>query len=220
MSNYYLALGIEKDADLNKIKKAYRICCKKYHPDMHRDKEKKQEFLTIQKVYETLTDEEKRKNYDLSLKKQKQHNPCYENRPFYQHIFQDQKTFRNRHIKKFSSILDDFFEGFVPGFFEEDFSRQKELYLELILSPGEAASGGDFPIDVPVFEECSVCSGAGFWRSFICSTCSGFGQVRAHRTFVLHVPACVKHGAEARISLEGIGLKNVFINVEIILQEM
>ena len=105
------------------------------------------------------------------------------------------------------------------GFFEEDFSRQKELYLELILSPGEAASGGDFPIDVPVFEECSVCSGAGFWRSFICSTCSGFGQVRAHRTFVLHVPACVKHGAEARISLEGIGLKNVFINVEIILQK-
>lgn len=215
MSNYYLALGIEKDADLNKIKKAYRICCKKYHSDMSPDKQKKQEFLTIQKAYETLSNEEKRRRYDLELENQKQHIPAQMN----QDIFQNQKTFWNKHIMKFSSILDHFFEGFVPGFFEDDFSHNKELYLELILSPEEAQNGGEFPVEIPVLEDCSLCSGTGYWRSFICTSCSGFGRICSHRAFVLHVPAHVKHGDEAKVSLEGIGLKDAFLNLEIIVQQ-
>jgi DnaJ-class molecular chaperone len=212
MSNYYLALGIEKDADLNKIKKAYRICCKKFHPDVSRDKQKKQEFLTIQKAYETLSDKEKRRKYDRQLEEQEQVIPGYADwtgTP-------NQKTFWNRHIRQFSSILDNFFEGFIPGFFEDDFSHNKELYLELLLSPGEAQNGGDFSVDIPVLEDCSLCSGTGFWKSFLCTSCSGFGRIRAYRSFVLHIPAHVKHGTEARVSLEGIGLNNVFLNVEII----
>jgi molecular chaperone DnaJ len=33
MSNYYITLGISRDAETEKIKKAYRMSCKKYHPD-------------------------------------------------------------------------------------------------------------------------------------------------------------------------------------------
>ncbi|MBN2531996.1 MAG: DnaJ domain-containing protein [Spirochaetales bacterium] len=214
MSNYYLALGIEKDADINKIKKAYRICCKKYHPDTSPDKQQKQEFLIIQKAYETLTDKEKRKKYDRELESQKQSVHTFSD----QDTIQNQKMFWNQHIKKYSSVLDNFFEGFVPGFFEDDFSHNKELYLELILSPDEAQRGGDFPVDIPVLEECSVCSGTGYWKSFMCTSCAGFGRFRSNRTFVLHVPGNCIHGAEARISLEGIGLTNVFLNIEIIIR--
>jgi DnaJ-class molecular chaperone len=212
MSNYYLALGIEKEADIHKIKKAYRICCKKYHPDTKADKETKERFLVIQKAYETLSDEDKRREYDKSLDQQEYR------RPSFRETLDRQRNVKNHHIKEFFSLMDDFFEGFVPGFFETGFSQHKELYLELILSPEEARNGGDFPVDIPVLEVCTSCHGTGYSQSFVCFDCSGYGHVRSARTMVLHVPAHVTHGIEARVSLEGIGLKNLYLNVEILVQ--
>ena len=213
MSNYYLALGIEKDADVHKIKKAYRLCCKKYHPDIMTNKEKNERFLAIQRAYETLSNEEKRRIYDQSLEQQ-----TY-TRPAFRESLNRKKIIRDRHIKEFSSLMDDFFEGFVPGFFELGFSQHKELYLELILSPEEAQKGGEFPVDVPVLEVCMSCHGTGYRKFFICTDCSGFGQVRGARTLVLHVPRGVTNGTEAKVSLEGIGLKELFLNVEILIKQ-
>lgn len=188
---------------------------------MSPDKQQKKEFLIIQKAYETLSNIEKRRKYDLELQGQKQNISAYTAQDsINMDSILKQKKFWSRHISKFSSVLDNFFEGFVPGFFEDDFSHNKELFLELILSPVEAQNGGEFPVDIPVLEDCSFCSGTGFWKSYICTSCSGFGRTRAQRTFVLHVPAHVKHGDEARVSLEGISLKNVFLNVEIIVQHL
>jgi len=211
MSNYYLVLGIDRDADLDKIKHAYRFCCKKYHPDVA-TKEEKKNFLNIQEAYETLSDKEKKRIYDKSLDSNTGQIPVR----FVRNDFWKKKRVQRYNIQKFSSILDDFFEGFVSGFFEDDFSGKKELYLELILSPEEARFGGDFPIEVPVTEMCSFCSGRGYSGRFICSFCNGTGNVHNKRSFNLHVPPNVSSGSQAKVSLEGIGLPDVFINLEII----
>ncbi|MBN1410246.1 MAG: J domain-containing protein [Spirochaetales bacterium] len=211
MSNYYIVLGVDKDADLGKIKHAYRLYCKKFHPDLASD-EQKNNFLKIQEAYETLSDKEKRRIYDQSLNKP--HNQIPVN--FMNNSFWEGKKNRNRLIEKFSGLLDDFFEGFVSGFFDDDFSGNKELYLELILSPDEARNGGDFPIEVPVVEECIACSGRGYIDRFICSTCSGLGNLHNKRSFSLHVPPHVTSGLTAKVSLEGIGLRDVFLNIEVI----
>jgi len=63
--DYYKALGIEKNASEDDIKKAYRKLARKLHPDLNpNDKEAQQKFQQINEANEVLSDPEKRKKYD------------------------------------------------------------------------------------------------------------------------------------------------------------
>ena len=69
---YYKILELPLDADLTDIKRQYRKCAKKYHPDLNKgDKEAEEMFKKVKEAYETLKDENKRASYDLSWKKQR-----------------------------------------------------------------------------------------------------------------------------------------------------
>ena len=69
MKDYYKVLGVSPQADEKEIKTAYRKLAKKYHPDAVRDNpELAERMYVIQAAYEVLGDEEKRKQYDESLK--------------------------------------------------------------------------------------------------------------------------------------------------------
>lgn len=68
--NYYEILEIDKKASPEMIKKAYSTLAKKYHPDLQPDNLKskcEEKIKLINEAYEILSDEEKRKNYDLIL---------------------------------------------------------------------------------------------------------------------------------------------------------
>ena len=63
--DYYEVLGVDKSADANAIKKAYRSLAKKYHPDMNPgDKEAEMKFKEVNEAYAVLSDSEKRQKYD------------------------------------------------------------------------------------------------------------------------------------------------------------
>ena len=63
--DYYKILGVDKNADTNAIKKAYRKLAKKYHPDTNQeDSVANEKFKEVTEAYEILHDEEKRKLYD------------------------------------------------------------------------------------------------------------------------------------------------------------
>lgn len=63
--DYYEVLGLQKGADQNAIKKAYRKLAKKYHPDTNAGNASAEEkFKEITEAYNVLSDEEKRKLYD------------------------------------------------------------------------------------------------------------------------------------------------------------
>ncbi len=64
--DYYKVLGVDKKADAESIKKAYRKLARKYHPDINpNDKEAHKKFQQINEANEVLSDPEKRKKYDL-----------------------------------------------------------------------------------------------------------------------------------------------------------
>ncbi|KGI56012.1 DnaJ family protein [Campylobacter sp. MIT 97-5078] len=66
MSNsLYEALGINKNASADEIKKAYRRLARKYHPDINKEKGAEEKFKEINAAYEILSDEKKRKQYDM-----------------------------------------------------------------------------------------------------------------------------------------------------------
>jgi len=63
--DYYKILGVDKGANPQAIKNAYRKLARKFHPDLNpNDKEAKQKFQQINEANEVLSDPEKRKKYD------------------------------------------------------------------------------------------------------------------------------------------------------------
>ena len=63
--DYYKALGVEKTATTEQIKKAYRKLARQHHPDVNpNDKTAEQKFKEINEANEVLSDPVKRKKYD------------------------------------------------------------------------------------------------------------------------------------------------------------
>src|SRR2546430_7759265 len=65
MATLYDTLGVKKNASDDEIKKAYRKLAAKYHPDKNPgDASAEEKFKEVQNAYDTLSDAEKRKQYD------------------------------------------------------------------------------------------------------------------------------------------------------------
>ncbi|MBO4618223.1 MAG: molecular chaperone DnaJ [Lachnospiraceae bacterium] len=63
--DYYEVLGVDKNADEDALKKAYRQLAKKYHPDVNPgNKEAEAKFKEASEAYAVLSDPEKRRQYD------------------------------------------------------------------------------------------------------------------------------------------------------------
>ncbi len=62
--DYYDILGISRDASEDDIKHAYRRLSKKWHPDINKAPNAEEKFKEINEAYETLSDPQKRANYD------------------------------------------------------------------------------------------------------------------------------------------------------------
>lgn len=65
MKNYYYFLGVPADASPDEIRKVYRKLSTKYHPDKNdNDAFFAERFREVQEAYETLINEESRRNFD------------------------------------------------------------------------------------------------------------------------------------------------------------
>ena len=65
MKDYYVLLGVQRDASEADLKKAFRQLAMKYHPDRNPDnKESEEKFKEINEAYSCLSDPAKRAHYD------------------------------------------------------------------------------------------------------------------------------------------------------------
>lgn len=63
MKDYYKILGVSEEASQEEIRKAYRNLSKKHHPDTSQGDDSR--FKEIQEAYSTLSDKQKRQEYDM-----------------------------------------------------------------------------------------------------------------------------------------------------------
>ena len=67
LPNYYEILGISQKASKNEIKTRFRKLVKEWHPDKTKLEKSEKKMAEINKAYEVLSDDEKRKIYDSYL---------------------------------------------------------------------------------------------------------------------------------------------------------
>ena len=63
--DYYEVLGVPKAAGKDEIKSAYRKLALQYHPDRNKSAGAEEKFKEISEAYAVLSDDEKRKRYDV-----------------------------------------------------------------------------------------------------------------------------------------------------------
>lgn len=68
VENYYEILGVASDASQDEIKMAFRRLARRYHPDVNpNDQTAEEKFKQINEAYDTLSDENKRQQYELKF---------------------------------------------------------------------------------------------------------------------------------------------------------
>lgn len=67
-TDYYAILLLDKNADKHQIKAAYYKLSKQYHPDINQEKSAEEKFKTLQEAYHHIGDEQRKKEYDVSLR--------------------------------------------------------------------------------------------------------------------------------------------------------
>jgi Ca-activated chloride channel family protein len=67
LDNYYARLGISKTATLDEILQGYRRAARRYHPDTNKKTGANELFLQVQEAFDTLSEPERRREYDASL---------------------------------------------------------------------------------------------------------------------------------------------------------
>ena len=181
--DYYEVLGVDKGADLEAIKKAYRKMAMKYHPDRNPDnKEAEEKFKEVGEAYEVLSDSDKRARYD-----QYGHagvDPNFGAGGGYGGGFGGFGDFSD-----LGDIFGDFFGGGSTrsrGNTANAPRRGENIMARLELTFEEAAFGCEKEITVTRIENCASCSGSGSADGVIetCSYCHGAGQVRTTQNFM------------------------------------
>ena len=185
--DYYDVLGVAKNASEEELKKAYRRCAMKYHPDRNRgDKGAEAAFKECKEAYEVLSDGGKRRLYD-------QHG----------HSAFEQGMGGGNPGPGFAD-MGDIFGDIFGNIFGGGGGRQRgprrgaDVGYVLELDLEEAVAGVEKQIHVPTLAQCGRCKGSGSEDGVIetCSTCQGRGQVRMQRgPFVMQTPCPQCNGA-------------------------
>lgn len=67
MITYYETLGVERNADPDSLRLAYRKLARRFHPDVNPDPESHEKMARINEAFQTLIDPVRRQEYDASL---------------------------------------------------------------------------------------------------------------------------------------------------------
>ena len=192
--DYYEVLGVNKSANKEEIKKAYRKLALKFHPDKNKgDKAAEEKFKEASEAYHVLSDDKRKSNYDQ----------------FGHAAFQGggQGGFGNF---DFSSSFSDIFEDVFGDFGDFGFggarsrrgrtnNRGSDLRYDISIELNDAFTGTEKNISYTTYKKCKTCSGSGAKpgsKPTSCNYCNGQGKVRSSQGFFTIQQTCPECSGE------------------------
>jgi molecular chaperone DnaJ len=188
--DYYQILGVDRKAEADEIKKAYRKLAMKWHPDQNKDNaaQAEEKFKEINEAYDVLKDEQKRAAYDQ-----------YGDAAFQQGGGPRGGGFPGGAAgaaSAFSDIFEDMFGdimGRAGGARSRGPARGQDLQYTLEIGLEEAYKGKEETIKIPVNETCETCQGSGAKVGSgeeTCTACNGQGRIRSQQGFFTIEKTC------------------------------
>jgi molecular chaperone DnaJ len=184
----YSVLGVDRKASADEIKKAYRKLARQYHPDRNPgDKDAEERFKEVQAAYDTLSDPEKRRQYDAGG------------------MF---SGFGGRGAGPgggFTADLGDIFSTFFGrrgGGAQTATARGRDLEAEVQLSFDQAMRGAEIPVLVPKQATCVTCHGSGArpgTAPITCPRCGGSGIDSESQGFFSISRPCPRCGGSGQV---------------------
>jgi molecular chaperone DnaJ len=184
--DYYEVLGVSRTATEDDLKKAYRRCAMKYHPDRNPgDAKAEAAFKECKEAYEVLSDGGRRRMYD-------QHG----------HAAFEHGMGGGNAGPGFGADMGDIFGDLFGNIFgggggARGPRRGADVGYVMELDLEEAVAGVERRVELPTMAECAPCNGTGSedGRVETCDTCHGRGQVRFQRgIFSMQQPCPSCHG--------------------------
>ncbi|HSR88863.1 MAG TPA: molecular chaperone DnaJ [Candidatus Udaeobacter sp.] len=186
--DYYKILGVDKNASVDDIKKAFKKAAMQHHPDRPGGDEAK--FKEVNEAYQVLNDKEKRQRYD-------QFGSDFEQQGGFSGGMNWEDVMRQARGQggqsqgfgfDFGDLGDVFGDMFGGGRQSRGPARGRDIQVDVEIDFKEAAFGVERDLSLRKQDQCDVCHGTGGEpgsKMEKCSTCKGQGQiVQTQRTFL------------------------------------
>jgi molecular chaperone DnaJ len=212
MSNFYEILQVDKNASTSEIKSSYKKLALKYHPDKCKSEEREQneiEFKKITNAYETLSDEHKRREYDL----QQSGNFFHHFGNFF-NIFEQENMYD---ITVYISLtLEEVYTGIVKNVAYSKHEKCVDCNCKGYISPQDittcsSCNGSGFFDQIIqmgflqqlVKSQCNNCKGKGSIITKPCQTCTGHKYILREVNINLKFPQGIKNGDSVTLKNKG-----------------
>ena len=193
--DYYIELGVPRNAADKEVKAAYRRLARRYHPDVNTsDPDAEARFKRVNEAYQVLSDPKTRRDYD-------QYGDNWKHAEQMRASDGRGAGFRRTHGGHRGSGgigLGDLFGDFGLG---NAFGRSQRQALQtnVQITLEEAFAGSKRNITIQGASICKECTGTGIDGTVLCSYCGGSGTSQTPRTLEVTLPKGTESGDRIRV---------------------
>ena len=191
--DFYLILGVEREATLADVKRAYKRLARRYHPDINPgDRMAAAQFRQIAEAYETLSDAERRQQYDTTGVLTEAGGGA----AFGFDGFDFTVSVHGHDAPTFGDLFADVLHQREAQRAQGTPERGVDLHQSISVEFEEAMRGAQRAVTVTREASCGACQGAG--RLHVtpasCPPCHGTGAVKSTRGHMVFSKPCLQCG--------------------------